>query len=391
MNNSIKKIERFISDNKDIIYILPLIIYITCSLLSKKLLLDENIVFVLKCVKYAVLLPILFKILFVDYKDYSKRTKKSLFFFCCFLIISIFFTTNTRTIIRYLLLILGAYKIDIRKTLSFFLKTELALFCGIIILSLFGIIPNELYYRSGEIRYSLGFGWPTYPALILFTLTCLYLYLRDKKINNYEFIILLVVNICMYFATNTRFELISSILVIAMAIFYKYNNKIIINNYIVNIAKYALPFFTIVSVILANNYNPNNSTYNKINDLTSNRVSLMSNAIKEHGITVFGQNIDWIGQSEKMQNKNVVAYVVDNGYINIILNYGLIFLIILEYCYYLLIKNYAKCNVFIAYLVIILAIHSFINPQLMQIVYNPFLLFLVFPIIGYKSKKKVTL
>lgn len=386
MKNKYVEFNKLFFKYKDKIYIFFLVIYIFSSLMSEKFTINDVYIFAFKCVKYLSLIPILYKIIVFDIKYYSKKTMNTVGFVLVVIAINIFFTKHYRTMLRYLVLILGSYGIDLKKVLTNYLIIEFFVLFFALLLCFFGIIPNYLYYKAGVPRYSLGFGWPTYPALLFFTVTCLYLYLGGKKIKFYHYLILLLINVLIFLLTNTRFEFLCSVVAIIFSLLYKYNNSKKLNSLLINIAKFILPFFTIISLILAYVYTPTNTFLYKINDISSNRLLFMSNAIKDNGISIVGKNVDWNGQSERQFDKSLTQNVVDNGYINVIINYGLLFLLGLEYLYYKLIIISKKENVLLSYMIIILAIHTFVNPQLLQIVYNPFLLLLVIPI-TYNDKK----
>ncbi|MDE5539861.1 MAG: LicD family protein, partial [Bacilli bacterium] len=66
---------------------------------------------------------------------------------------------------------------------------------------------------------------------------------------------------------------------------------------------------------------------------------------------------------------------VDNSYINILYQYGILVLILITYGYYKLTKKAIKeKDDYLIYILIILYFHSFLNPQLMLISYNLFVL-----------------
>ena len=387
MKKYIDCLKKYYTNNKEYIYIFSFLVYVVASLLSNKLELSEICILVLKATKYLALVPILIKILLFDIQKYNNKTKIMIVLLFILVLVSAFFNNHYRTLFRYLVLIIGSYNIDIKKIMKYFYRTEIIILTTIIILSIFDILPNSLFTRNGNIRQSIGFAWPTFPSLILFTLTCVYLYIKKTNVKMDEYIFLLLLNILMFIITNTRFELLCSILIIIMSLMYKYIKSDRFNSIVVLLAKFIMPIMTVVSVVLCFTYDPEVEFYTKMNDASSDRIALMSEAVHEYGLPLLGDKISFKGQKDKVEGEEFKQTVVDNGYINLILNYGFIVLMVLECLYYVVVTRVGKHNIFVSYLIIILALHSFINPQLMQIVYNPFMLFLVFAIIDDNKKR----
>lgn len=376
-----KKIIDFLKNNKDIIYVVCLSIYLIATILIKKTNFIDKTEPILKLLRYVVLVPIILKIIILDVKNYNKRNIIIVSSLIAFSLLECFFTPNGKTIIQYLIIVLGSYNIEFSKIIKYILIVEIVTISTIIILSLIGVIPNYEYIRkSTEVsRYSLGFAFPSFSAIFIYCITCIYLFYKDKNTKLIDYIILAAVNIAIFAITNTKFELACSLIIIAFSIIYKYCSNKMFDKVMVHIAKYLMIFLAIISIVISYTYSKNNSNYVYINKLLSNRLYLMNQGVKEYGIPAFGKDIDWIDQNEikNGDKKGEKENVVDNGYINIILNYGWIFLLILGVGFYKLVElEEDKNNKFTKYILIVLFVHTFINPQLMQIVYNPFLILL---------------
>ena len=376
-----KGIIDFLKKNKDIIYLVCISIYFISTIIIKKTNFADKIEPILKLLRYVVLVPIILKIILLDLKNYNKKNIIIVSVLIVFSFLECFFTPNGKTIIQYLIIVLGSYNIEFRRIIKYILITEIATISMIIILSIIGIIPNYEYIRTTtEIaRYSLGFAYPSFSAIFVYSLTCIYLFYKDKETKIADYIILFVINIIIFIITNTKFELACSLIVISFSIIYKFCSNKMFDKVMIYIAKYSIFFLAIISIIISYTYSKNNNNYVYINKLLSNRLYLMNQGVKEYGIPTFGKDIDWIDQNEikNGDKKGEKENVVDNGYINIILNYGWIFLLILGIGFYILVElEERKNNKFTKYILIVLFIHTFINPQLMQIVYNPFLILL---------------
>ena len=147
-----------------------------------------------------------------------------------------------------------------------------------------------------------------------------------------------------------------------------------------------------------NLYNPQSNTWRKIDSFVSGRLRHLYTTKQDYDIKLFGNKMEWIGLSMIYEGKNKESefFYVDNSYINILYNYGIIVLILVNYGYYYLIKKEEKKentdNLLIAILFLII-MHSFIDPQLVKIAYNIFILLFVKVIVDdnqikFKLKRK---
>lgn len=387
-----KKYINFLEKNRDLIYIISFSIFFISTILIMKTNISNDIKNILKVLRYTVLIPIILKIILLDIKKYSyKEITIMAILLITFLLCFCF--TGTKALFQYFILVIGCFNIEFRKIIKYTLIVEIIVISIIITLALTKIIPNYNYIRkiNNTSRYALGFAFPSYPAIFVYSLTCIYLFYRDKKVKIIEYIMLFLINLILFFATNTKFELVCSILMITASILYKYYSKDWIDKLIKYCAKYIMIFLTVISIFIAFTYNSNNKTYSFINKTLSNRLYLMSTAVKEYGLPAFGKKIDWIDRNAIVNGdkQGESENVVDNGYIYIILNYGWVFLIVLEIGYYKLVEiEEKKGNKFFKYIIIILGIHTFINPQLMQLVYNPFMLVLIDAILDEDKRNK---
>ncbi len=400
MNNFLKSIKIFINDKKYFLYVISLIIYINITLIdTTTTFIVERISIYKSLIKYLCLAVIVVKILFCDIKKYSKNTYLRIFILGLIFTLTTIFSTN-RAVIQYFVIILGAYDLEFKKIVKYVLIGEGICVLLIIILALCKVIPNRIFGRSNSKvnRYSLGFQYATYPSLFIWYLTMLYIYSRDKNIKIYEYISIGIINIIMYLVTNSRNELLFSIFIIFISIIYNKFQMLKAKKIFNKCAKYSVIFFTLFSILLMNLYNPQSNTWRKIDSFVSGRLRHLYTTKQDYDIKLFGNKMEWIGLSMIYEGKNKESefFYVDNSYINILYNYGIIVLILVNYGYYYLIKKEEKKentdNLLIAILFLII-MHSFIDPQLVKIAYNIFILLFVKVIVDdnqikFKLKRK---
>ena len=118
-------------------------------------------------------------------------------------------------------------------------------------------------------------------------------------------------------------------------------------------------------------YNPDNELWMKLNDLLSGRLRLGKQGIAEYGISLLGNSIKWVGYSADAV-EGTYNYV-DCSYLQILLEYGLIFLVMVIAIYTVIIYKAVKNeNYFLLWSVIFVLIFSITEPRLMNLSFNPF-------------------
>ena len=105
----------------------------------------------------------------------------------------------------------------------------------------------------------------------------------------------------------------------------------------------------------------------------------------KYGITLFGQKISWITQSQWLSE---LRYdYVDSSFLNVLFNYGVVILVLIVFGFYLLsYQRIAKSSYYTAML-LILTLHCIYDPQLLEISHNPSILFLGYVI--FESKRNL--
>ena len=130
-------------------------------------------------------------------------------------------------------------------------------------------------------------------------------------------------------------------------------------------------------------YNVGSGISYYLNIALTGRLQLASMAWYKYGITLFGQKISWITQSQWLSE---LRYdYVDSSFLNILFNYGIVILISIVLGFYLLsFHRIAKSSYYTAML-LILTLHCIYDPQLLEISHNPSILFLGYVIFERKN------
>ncbi len=330
--------------------------------------------------KYCIAAAFVLKTFLIDWNNLNRKTKIIISILFVLLVLQSLHGKDT-TLVQIFILSIGCYGIDFHKILKAVLPSEGLALMLIIVLALVGVIPNWIYdrYEGGVVRQSLGLQYPTYIAIAATVFTMYYLYYRKKKIKWPEYIILLVINILCYIATDTRAMLVWSI--IAIIIFICLNNdihkRLKLTKKILTITKYLLFICAIVAIIPTVCYQPQNKTHARINYALSSRLSLGKRAVDTYGIKFFGNNVEWIGSSlvHEGTNNGKKFNVVDSFYVRTLVSYGIVgFIIIMLAIEKTMLRAQREKNFYLIAILSLLIAQAILDQYITQIQWNIFAL-----------------
>lgn len=252
---------------------------------------------------------------------------------------------------------------------------EAAVLSITVILSVKGIIPNNIWDMGVRQRYDLGFTYCTFSSHLLLFITMVYCCIR-KRIRFVEMLILFLLNVSLFLYTDTRLDL--CIVLIYLLAFYGWTlfSKTIHNNFFsVVLFQYSGVLIAFVSVIAQYFYDPNIKWYRVFNELLSDRLNLGHNAIVEYGIRLFGQQIRWVGQGSLKNNPMLTYNYVDCSFLKYLLNYGIVFeLCLLIALVYIGKKAIERNEHALCISLLFLYIFAMVDAELCVLAFHPFLL-----------------
>lgn len=310
----------------------------------------------------------------------GKYDLKTLFFTT---IISVFqcilyLKTGNLSIFILWVFILAAKGIEFEKIIEYSFYINVYLMFFVVASSLFGIVENRIYVRSnGDYRYSLGYQYTTNIANLYMHMIIMYVYWKKKKITIISIVALMVINVAIYRLTDTRNAFGIVCLILIGAVILKYSDYFSRPHKWINyIYICSVPFFALVSVCATALYNPNISWMNFMNGLFSGRLQLGKAGLEQYGIKLFGNKIEWIGGIIEFEiNKKAYNYV-DSSFVQVLLEFGVIALVMSSLYFVSLNRKAVRHkDVWFGLAVFLIALHSILDPQLMWLEYNPFLLY----------------
>ena len=308
------------------------------------------------------------------------RTKNQLFIFSGLILLTAFIAYNMKStfaglnIMTTLFFILGLKDIPIKNLLRIWLWEIGGLMIVTYISYKLGIVGDVFGYRDGILsRYSLGYIFNTLPANYFFQFTVIYLFYREKKIKLIEMLFLLLINYRIYIYTDTKSAFFFSLLALSIFFLVKLFK---IPKFLINwINRYLIIVAVFIPIFLSYSYGSGMSIYISLNKILTNRLMLGFRAINEYGFSWFGQPIQIvIGEQVSQFNR---YFYIDSSFLSIAVRQGIIFLFLII-CGYIILSNHkaVKNNLYYMLAFSVITLHGMFDPQFLELVYNPLLLYL---------------
>ena len=197
-------------------------------------------------------------------------------------------------------------------------------------------------------------------------------------------LVLGIVNYYIYYRTNTAFSMLMTFGIIGQSVIYNYYGKVIGKRKHFNyntLGKIAILFFVvtiIIGVLLPALYNPGNPVMYKLNKMVTGRLSLGKTAIERYGLHLGGNKLQWVGSSTLLfgLNDGDEYFYVDNGFLQLALEFGLLFTAFIIFIYLASIKKACALDngVLVVVLLILGALFVF-EPYTVDFAFNPFVLY----------------
>lgn len=281
-------------------------------------------------------------------------------------------------------LLIAAARIDFRKIAKFTAIVSFAILIFVILSSKIHIIPDlTVHSDSGRTREFLGFRFPLNAPAIMFNATTLWLYYRKDSLKIIEAALLLLINLWLYKKTDSKLSFVSSVIIIAifvlLCIVMKSAEDFLVKRKKLTFllaSSFVIAFAFSIFAALA--YDSSKDWMRVLNRMTEDRLGFASISLKQYGITLFGEDIPWVGYGlDDSGNFAATVYAkyfyVDNMYIQVMQRYGLIFI-----TFYIVFNTMAmfKCrknkDIFMLLIVSLICIKCIIDNLSFYMYYNTF-------------------
>lgn len=240
-------------------------------------------------------------------------------------------------------------------------------------LSVIGLTPDGSLeaISSRQARYSFGFEWPSrlpnyFLAVGLYYVTC-----KEDQTSNYSVLLFIVLSFCVFLLSDSRNPFLCSLLLGAGVQFSRLATR---HNSVRWCFMCLVPIFIVgafLMIVLSWIYDPTVPFLYGVNRLFSNRLLFSHAAFLTEfpsllGSSTFTSGADPVG----------VGYL-DSSYLRLLFYYGIIptvvFLALLSHLLWLKVKQHSY---FVALCLIVIALHSILEGQLIALQFTPCLLFL---------------
>ena len=270
-----------------------------------------------------------------------------------------------------ILFIVAAIGVDADRICMISFLTRCVMIFGTMALSKMGIIQDYIFSATTRARHGLGFDWATTGPILFFFLTLLYIYLRREQLSLLELVFIEVGHLYFYKQTDTRMTFYLgtlSVMIFAVSVLVK--EKWRLTKKLGYLVCFAPIFVGILAILLHVLYNSNNGLWAKLNNVMSGRLLLGYNAYHTFGLTLFGQEITWVGFG--IDESGIGYNYVDCSYLQYMLEFGVIFIAFVLAIYTLIIYRAVKHEeYYLVWICLITLVFSVTEPWLFNFTFNP--------------------
>ncbi|MBQ8198023.1 MAG: hypothetical protein IJZ76_01155 [Lachnospiraceae bacterium] len=358
----------------EIIYLTAFVLWMLIALLKltyfKDLIPMDGIS---RAVQYSVLLLLLVKLI----RDFEFSIGSAIEVFVYLLFMFIAYSGGRLAFPVSLALIYSAKNVSFEKILKVTLVMQAAVFVVTVVCSQIGILEDFIWDAGSRDRHGLGYTHSLLGSHFVLFMS-LILVVLIGKMTIWATALILAANYLMYVFTDSNAPLILAAGFVVLAwiarLLEKYMKPVRGLSWLVSVVPLSFWGFC---VWIVNTASWDSVILNKANIFLHGRLSLMCAAWENYGMTLFGQKIKWVGESTVKNNPDLLYNYVDNAYMQSMFNYGILFVILLCVGFgIVLYRNMQKGNYLMVAALAIVLVHGMINPQLVELAYNPFLLLL---------------
>ena len=349
----------------------------------------------LRLCSYISLPLLLFKIYFMD-----RWSKKELFVISILILLGMI-TWRMAHELQLLIIVpfvVGAKNVNFKDIITWYVYLNVILLLAMAIFSLLGIIPNLIYRAAPRPpRYSLGLIYTSSLATHYFYLVLAYCYLRFSKLRWTDYLLIIIGDVIFMMITNTKLDFIATLIVIpVMFIAQRAFRGHKLSEILASFWWMAVPITSSIIIFASYFYDDSNHIMKAVDDLTSGRLGLGHRALTNYDIHILGQTIveHTYGGSNGLKLANQLDgvshyFFIDSSYIRMFLLWGLlVFILIIVYMTYIAMRSIFRRTFVLAAIILIASLNFMFEPDIIKIIYDPFLLALFATPCFYKIQEE---
>lgn len=293
--------------------------------------------------------------------------------------------SQDKTLFLYTFLLIAAMELNSEDLIKYIFVIQALVWAAALLSSLLGFVEDYYWVQGERIRHSLGFEYTTIAPVLYYYMILEYLFLKKGKLLFRKYILLMSVAVYFYYATRTRMIFGITVCTLTFFLFYtRFWGRGTIQGAIIKrirLLVVAAPFIAFfVSLWAALSYNDSNEIWQFFNSLLSGRLSLSQKGFDAYGITLFGQPIDWIASNIQtlLHGYREIYNYVDCSYLQILYEHGILSLLLILTAYAALLKKALEWGkYYLVWIILLILIHAMVEPFLINLSINPFLLVLM--------------
>ena len=349
----------------------------------------------LRLCSYISLPLLLFKIYFMD-----RWSKKELFVISILILLGMI-TWRMAHELQLLIIVpfvVGAKNVNFKDIITWYVYLNVILLLTMAIFSLLGIIPNLIYRAAPRPpRYSLGLIYTSSLATHYFYLVLAYCYLRFSNLRWTDYLLIIIGDVIFMMITNTKLDFIATLIVIpVMFIAQRAFRGHKLSEILASFWWIAVPITSSIIIFASYFYDGSTHIMKAVDDLTSGRLGLGHRALTNYDINILGQTIveHTYGGSKGLKLANQLNgvshyFFIDSSYIRMFLLWGLLaFILIIVYMTYIAMRSIFRRTFVLAAIILIASLNFMFEPDIIKIIYDPFLLALFATPCFYKIQEE---
>lgn len=305
---------------------------------------------------------------------------------------------ESATVAAGYLLIFAARDMDYKKIFRYAIATTIVGIFIIYYASMQGFITYGTWMEGAIVRHAFGFIYPLVIPAYLLNIGMMTFAVREEKIAWWQIVVLLIFTVLTY--RWCKADLSSGLMVVLLvAMLVVRSNPEIINSehpfwrYTDRLAVWIFPIAMLTSIGLVHFYNYDHSWMRWLNEITRGRLSIPHAALQNYGVKLWGQQMWFVGEGlDNFGNEVSGAYdYVDNVYINLLIRYGIVFVVI---SVLLIVLTMEYCRLhhmrIILWLFCLMAAHGLLEDKVQTVYFNSLLLLVGQAVQRYHGTKKHT-
>ncbi|MCI9077830.1 MAG: hypothetical protein HFH68_02740 [Lachnospiraceae bacterium] len=299
----------------------------------------------------------------------------------------------------WVLLIVAAKDVPFNKILKVYLLMNITIMGLAFVASLLGIIENLAYVNEewDSYRYSFGCVYTTDFAAHIFFMLLAAFYLCQKRLRWYHYAGTCAIAGFIYYFCFAKLDTICILLIVLFFGVYhvlqwqsrresvvvpgmeKDSQQVFVFKRVkaylkwkglwMKSALFSMPVLAMLMYFLSDYYEKDNEFLETINKTITGRLAFGKTGLDDYGISLFGQDIPMVGFGGSTILKEEYFFI-DSSYINILLRYGIIFLLMIFIIYGTICYKH-KGDTALMMAIVLLAVSCFIDHHIMEEAYNP--------------------